>query len=156
MPSIDPAITICLGALMFATNTGFSLVYARSTRRDTCFSLRPTIAASPYPAGYICSICSARERTSVTGNGQGDRVSGNCRRERPDGKPRHSTRVEPALLQRSRSCNAGGEKRELDWNCQFQLFWGIEGAESHPTFPADLMESFFNSRMLPQGMKHPW
>src|ERR1700743_3198423 len=37
-----------------------------ATRSLTCLSLRSTIAAKPYPVGYRCSICSARERTNLT------------------------------------------------------------------------------------------
>jgi hypothetical protein len=66
IPSTEPAITICLGALIFPTNTGVAAVCTESMIAATCRSLRPTIAAKPYPTGYRCSIFSARERTRIT------------------------------------------------------------------------------------------
>ena len=73
-------MTICLGALMFPTNTGCSLVFTASTNFATCASVSPTIADRPYPTGYISSICSALERTRRTASGERYRICGNCRR----------------------------------------------------------------------------
>jgi hypothetical protein len=55
IPWISPATTICLGALMLATNTGRSLLLTLATTLAVCGSFKPTIAASPYPVGRVCT-----------------------------------------------------------------------------------------------------
>ena len=51
IPSMKVAITICLGALIFPTNTGVRGLCIQSTIAVTCRSSIATMAVDPYPTG---------------------------------------------------------------------------------------------------------